>query len=158
MPAIETIVKNVGLCDPPPPPLPEHFHWNRTVGPSNCRSIDCRTIDSLYRHFLCTVSARRSKASEWSKLRFCQKFFIHTFNFPLNGLKLLFSLYEQLAVLARSFCTMAFFIIGQYRLALDAFYAVAFCLSSHPILYEDKWNNGKPWKNHLTMCAEFFLY
>lgn len=147
MPAIETFVKNVGLCDPLSS-LRTELSGHRAVS-------DYRFALSS---FLCTVSARRSKASGWSRLRFCQKFLIHIFNFPLNGLKLLFSLYEQLAVLARSFCTMAFFIIGQYRLALDAFYAVAFCLSSHPILYEDKWNNGKPWKNHLTMCAEFFLY
>ena len=37
------------------------------------------------------------------------------------------------------------------------FCLVAFCLRSHPILHEDKWNNGKPWKNHLSMCAQIFL-
>ena len=134
----------------------------------NCRAIEqCRTIDSLYRHFLCTVSARRSKASWWSRLRFCQKFFIQIFNFPLNGLKLLFTLYELfwpeafvpwfLYNWSISTCTWSLLRWAIFTPNAE-FCLVAFCLRSHPILHEDKWNNGKPWKNHLSMCAEFFLF
>ena len=144
-------------------PLPEQFHWNRTVGPSNSVGL----FDSLYRHFLCTVSARRSKASGWSRLRFCQKFLIHIFNFPLNGLKLLFTLYElfwpevfvpwYLYNWSISTCTWSLLRWAIFTPNAE-FCLVAFCLRSYPILHEDKWNNGKPWKNHLSICAEFFLF